>query len=268
MAVENPLSPTDSRPNLIPKVRWNGHERSNSRRGRSRTHNDSRTTPQWLAQLPSGQALPDSGSGPGRYETVGRSRPGITARHGRWPFGRHSTKLTTCQSCQFRNCHAMKTPPDLQTVLLRVPDDLPCYQEWDFKVWPGEFALFKEALISELIRLIKEDRRHYIAMWIFGAGWLREYKTHIRLRKLLDNADAESLENLEDYRLTVWSIAEPLIYSQEFRHFMCPPCNRTFAPGDGHVEEWTSGEDLGEFGGRRFLCPSGHTLYAITEWNT
>lgn len=160
----------------------------------------------------------------------------------------------------------MKSPPELQTVLLRVPEDLPCYCDRDFRVWPGEFALFNDAVCDELTRTIKEDRRHYFGMWLFGAGDFRDYKTRVRLRKYLNGSNSDSQEILKEFQSTIWWIAETMIYARNFANYRCPACDCVFAPADGLVEEWSYGEGLGEHGGRRFECPSGHTVYAIQEW--
>jgi hypothetical protein len=160
----------------------------------------------------------------------------------------------------------MSTDVLQQTVRLRVPKDLPCYRDWDFKVFPGVFALFVDVLCAELTRRIDEDRRHYIVMWLFGAGWYRDYKTHVRLRNLLREKRNETDPVLEEYQSTIWHIAAEMIYSRDFLYYVCPECDRRYAPSEGVVHEWTYGEDLAAHRGRRCECPKGHTLYSIMDW--
>jgi hypothetical protein len=69
-------------------------------------------------------------------------------------------------------------------------------------------------------------------------------------------------------RDVIWAQAGDLIFPGRFRQVHCPACGRDYKPSEGKVEEWAVEEDEEQAaeGGRRFLCPRGHTLYGIWEW--
>jgi hypothetical protein len=155
---------------------------------------------------------------------------------------------------------------DGQTFVFRVPANLPCYGDWNFDVYPGEFALYKSALVDKLTALIDQDRRHWIAMWLFGAGWYRDYKTHLRLRDILQDKCRASELNLEPYPSTIWIVSSDAIFSRHFDSYLCPECNVKYSPEEGTIIDWRFGKSLAAHGGRRFACPRSHTVYSIMEW--
>ena len=79
----------------------------------------------------------------------------------------------------------MNTQASRKTVLFHVPEDLACYGDWDFKVFPGVFALFVDVPCADLDRLISEDRRDFIRLLfgLFCPKLNRFPKSHLRLPK-------------------------------------------------------------------------------------
>ena len=162
----------------------------------------------------------------------------------------------------------MRSDMNEQTVLLHVPANLPCYGDWDFDVYPGKFYLHKTVVLEVLDASIRNDRPYLISMWLFGAGWYRDYKTHKRLRDLLRKQRKTDEGILDSYQLTLWSLASDSIFSRRFASYVCPECRQEYTPVEGEVIEWTFGEELAAHGGRRFECPKSHTVYSVTEWNS
>lgn len=63
-----------------------------------------------------------------------------------------------------------------------------------------------------------------------------------------------------------WSFASGLLFDRKFVAVTCPECEAVFGPEACQVLEWSYGEDLAAHGGRRVVCPAGHTLYSCGEW--
>lgn len=161
----------------------------------------------------------------------------------------------------------MKTVTGDQTFVFQVPANLPCYGDWDFVVYPGEFELYASTMIETLTAHITHNRWHYLAMLI-GAGWYRDHKQYLRLRKLLRGPFDREESALAEFQSTIWCLASCAIFSRRFASFYCPKCQQKYAPTDGVLEPWAFGEELAAHGGHRLECPKSHTVYSIMEWNS
>jgi hypothetical protein len=152
------------------------------------------------------------------------------------------------------------------TVLFTMPEGLPCSSDWDFTVCPGTFALLLEPLQQHIQWFIARDRRAWLALLVFTQV-RREHRELIRLRSWLQKLRGSqgSYELDSRFQLIAWSRAGELIYSRRFAFSRCPACQRDYPPTEGIIAEWS--RNGGIYGGRRFICPQGHTLYATTEWS-
>jgi hypothetical protein len=155
-----------------------------------------------------------------------------------------------------------------QTLLLRIPETQALEGDWNFHVFPGVFALFVDETIALLERSITRDREHWLAMWLFGAGWYRDYKVSCKLRNLLKQNQTISDHSLQGFEVILWWHASDSIWTKNFAYYECPTCDNQFHPETGCVYDWTIGEGLAACGGRRFTCPNNHTLYSKTEWDS
>jgi hypothetical protein len=67
---------------------------------------------------------------------------------------------------------------------------------------------------------------------------------------------------------SLWWICGTLILEQRFVSVRCPVCEATYAPDATTVQEFSWGESLFAHGGKGLLCPKGHGLYVICQWNS
>ena len=155
-----------------------------------------------------------------------------------------------------------------QVVRWTVPADLPCYADWDFRISPGTFDLFMDLILDRLRAEVEDHRRFYRNIpkqW----GRYRSYIDSMAAIAWLENASRRSEtvivwdDGLED---SIWAHAGSWIYSRRFEKVRCPACNAEYGPESGVVTEWRFGGGLAAHGGHRYICPAGHTLYAIMEW--
>lgn len=65
-----------------------------------------------------------------------------------------------------------------------------------------------------------------------------------------------------------WLSCSSLILAKEFVSVACPSCEVNYPPDHIMVIEFQSGQGLCAHGGRGVVCPKGHGLYVICEWNT
>lgn len=153
-----------------------------------------------------------------------------------------------------------------QIVLFNVPKDLPCYGDWNFKVFAGQFALFVDVLQTDLSNHIRRDRS--LILWLLSPRHRGYRKSHRQLQKILAEESIGFDAITPEQHHTIWVIARERIYSRSFAYYFCPECQRRYPPEEGNVLEWSFGIDLCAHGGRRFECPQGHTLYSIMDWET
>jgi hypothetical protein len=157
---------------------------------------------------------------------------------------------------------------DGKLVRWTVPAELPCYTGWDFRIHPGTFDLPAAPVIAGIRAFVAERRQYFARNRINGSGY-RSYLEHIAgldwLEDALRRSDLVVWDWPEDL---VWHLVSELVYSGEWARAYCPTCRAEHRPGAGQVVEWSFGSGLAAEGGRRYLCPAGHTLYAIMDWNS
>lgn len=156
-----------------------------------------------------------------------------------------------------------------ETILLQVPQQLPCYAEWDFRMHPGIFALYVDRLCAEVERNIRRDPARGIwglLLYSLFPSSNRGRRILVTLQKALRGDPEDRDAAAKEHQSTIWWLAREVIYSGDFSYYECPACERRFPPDQGSVQDWSFGEGLAAQGGRRLECPGGHTVYAIMDW--
>jgi hypothetical protein len=149
-----------------------------------------------------------------------------------------------------------------------VPASLPCYGDWDFHIHPGTFDLFVEPVVAVFREYVNWRRWYYSRNRKRESGY-RSYLYHIAaLDWLEDSARRSDLVVWEWEPVLVWHLASKVVYTCQWSQVRCPSCAADYPPGSGRVAEWSIGWGLAAEGGRRYVCPAGHTLYAIGDWNS
>jgi hypothetical protein len=156
-----------------------------------------------------------------------------------------------------------------QVVRYTVPSFLPCYGDWDFRIHPGTFDFLLAPLLAQLQGFVAEQRQSYRRYRKKGDGY-RSYIEHIAaVDWLKEVARSQSVilwdSSQED---VIWWPAGPLVYGGQFAQVVCPACALVFSPQDGRIQEWHYGSGLAASWGRRYVCPVGHTLFAIGDGNS
>lgn len=147
-------------------------------------------------------------------------------------------------------------------VRFTTPLGLPCYGDWDFRVYPGVFELDLSAVLEHL----RASRPRMLKHW---PDYAHANKCIAELECLIPITAEAAVVTLDDYLTRgLWIAAGWLILDGEFRSVYCPECNTSFSPAEISRQEWQYGEDLAASGGDRFVCPANHTLYAIMRWNS
>lgn len=147
------------------------------------------------------------------------------------------------------------------------PIDIEAYREWDFEVQPSKITLQMEEL--------RDIYAGYVTSWQETVSRMSKetgrYKEFVRvseLHQLLNKALSEGADLELDGHDYVWSFSSGLMFEKRFVSASCPACSRDYLAAECRVEEWAYGSGLAAHGGRRVLCPSGHTLYGCGEWMT
>ncbi len=147
------------------------------------------------------------------------------------------------------------------------PIDIGAYRGWDFEVLPSKITLRMEEM-RDIYAGYVECWQEMVSRMSKETGRYKEYVRVSELRKLLDKALLEGTDmelNGHDY---VWSFCSNLMFEQRFVSAFCPACNHEYVSAECKVEEWAYGSGLAAYGGRRVICPFGHTLYSCGEWNS
>lgn len=186
-----------------------------------------------------------------------------------------------------------------------VPSHQPCYDDWEFRIHPGTFLLHVPPLMSIFQEADAHHRQHYTRAnledierctaifeghpdtWEKALAELNRESSEAResefvptawhadmlaLMAWLDSKAASGVEVIEwdewdsSQRDLVGCLASGVIYSRQFSSFRCPTCDMEYSPSEGSIAKWALGQDLAAHGGRRFICPRDHTLYASAEW--
>lgn len=147
------------------------------------------------------------------------------------------------------------------------PVDIPAYSSWEFDVLAAEIVLQAKDLCGIYSAYLTNHQRYHSRI---PQHWPR-YREAIRVAELLAMLRAaieREQEVVLDGRDYLWSFASALMFDGKFVSAECPACQKTFDPHQCKVLSWSFGSDLAAEGGRRVVCPAGHTLYACGEWNS
>jgi hypothetical protein len=155
-----------------------------------------------------------------------------------------------------------------QVIRWTVPTSLPCYGDWNFRIYPGTFDLFLEPLLLSLRGFVSWRREYYTRNAKNPDGY-QSYIDHIAAVNWLEGAaKGADLIVWDGDPSLIWHLAGALVYNGQWVQVRCPGCKAEYRPGSGRIVEWRFGSGLAAEGGHRYVCPEGHTLYAITEWNS
>jgi hypothetical protein len=153
---------------------------------------------------------------------------------------------------------------DLRLLIPR--EFFPHDQDLDFTPSPGTFALQRPSLQAWIHLRVRGLKRKWLSRLLFK-GWREQYRQLVDLENHLQTYQDEPEAALDEDLLHVLchEVAE-LIYKRQFEYARCPACKIDYPPKEGQIMEWLSGEGLAAAGGKRFVCPRGHTLYARMDW--
>lgn len=140
---------------------------------------------------------------------------------------------------------------------------------WKHQAHAVVFELHLEPLI-EVFRKSVENHRKYFSN--IPRSWPRhqEHLDTLLLIEWLEGRRCAQEPALWDSsrRDLIWCYAGGLVYSGQFDSVFCPPCAASCSFSEASIEQWAQGESLFAEGGRRLVCPQGHVLYALMEWNS
>jgi hypothetical protein len=147
------------------------------------------------------------------------------------------------------------------------PTDIPAYRDSGLTVQPALITLRTADMLDTYDRYLERHRRYYSAI---PKKWPRykEAERIAQLREELAQAQLEGRSITLDADDHIWSMSIEWMLGLRFVSAQCPACDRTYGPEECEVQGWDAGEGLAACGGRSVLCPGGHVLYSITEWNS
>ncbi len=147
------------------------------------------------------------------------------------------------------------------------PIDIAVYGDWDFPVYGAEITLRAEDMRAEYATYLAYHRQYHSNIpkhWPRYAEAQRIAELHAMLVEACEVGRDVKLDG-GDY---VWSFCSRLMFEKRFVSIWCPECDREFGTEECGVLQWSFGSDLAASGGRRVICPAGHTLYSCGEWNS
>jgi len=161
----------------------------------------------------------------------------------------------------------------MPTILYRVtPMSNP--EGWTAPQAPGTF-LFEFKSVVERYRSIVKSELPYVHMHSRRYGVYREYLEHVEALAWLERRwlgyyqnETDEVVPWPDHLGSPWMSCSSLLLAKEFVSVLCPSCEATYSPDQVDVLEFRFGEALSGHGGRGLVCPKGHGLYVITEWNS
>lgn len=148
-----------------------------------------------------------------------------------------------------------------------IPRDIPAYCGWDFEVFGADISLRAEDMRDVYAAYLDNHRKTFSNIpkhWQRYAEAQRVCELHAML---VEACEAGRDVELDEHDF-VWSFSSNLMFDRQFVSARCPECRREFRPEDCRVLAWTFGSGLAAEGGRRVMCPAGHTLYSCMEWNS
>ena len=160
----------------------------------------------------------------------------------------------------------------MQVLKYTVPAHKPYYDGWEFRIHPGTFLLHVAPLMAVFQEAVTCHQKFHARAPKDG-GRYKEHVDMFALMSWLDGQLASGVQIIEwdsSQRDLVWCYASSnaRLLQGKFSSFRCPTCDIEYPRSDGSIAEWIIGQGLAAAGGRRFICPRDHTLYALTDWNS
>jgi hypothetical protein len=161
-------------------------------------------------------------------------------------------------------------------IKFQTPTDIPAHQDRDFNVYSAEIVILAKNMLDLCATYLKGYRRDHQRYLIKISKRVPRYteaqkvaKLQTLLKKVIRNGRDVTHNELD----ALWWCASPLIIEKRFISAHCPECDMAFTTEECEVRNWAFDPigDPTEFnghGGRRVLCPAGHTLYATATWIT
>lgn len=132
------------------------------------------------------------------------------------------------------------------------------------------FELHLEPLIKRFKQSVANHHK-YFSNISKTSGRYQEHLDTLLLIEWLEQQRHNNQESIrwdDNHRDFIWCYARNLVYSGQYESVFCSACESTYSPTESSIEDWAVGESLFAEGGKRLLCPNGHVLYAIMDWNS
>lgn len=158
-------------------------------------------------------------------------------------------------------------------ILYRV-STFPRYEGWTAPEAPGEFrfsirdvlGVYREAVRIGLAHIHMHSRRNGIYLEHVAAVRVLAWLEELWLKQYPNESD--DLIPWPDGLQSPWSTCSGLVLTKRFVAVTCPACRETYRPDEVQVLAWSQGGGRAASGGKGLLCPQGHGLYVIVEWDT
>jgi hypothetical protein len=156
-----------------------------------------------------------------------------------------------------------------RTALLRFvnPTDIPAYRGWNFQVFGAAIALRAGDVRDVYAAYLETHRRRFRDVSKHSPRYAEAQRV-AELHGLLVQACDDGRDMALDGHDYIWSFVCDLMFDRRFVSAGCPACGAEFGPESCRVLKWSFGGGLAAEGGRRVVCPAGHTLYSCGEWDS
>jgi hypothetical protein len=159
----------------------------------------------------------------------------------------------------------------MQTISYQVSAS-PTYEGWDAPQSPGTFS-FEFKSVVECHRHAVREALPYVHMRSRGKGEYQQYLQEVEALAWLERRWLMYYQHDGDETVPWPDHLAPLscgslILGKNFVSVVCPACAVRYIPDQVTVKAFKFGKALFAHGGRGVLCPRGHGLYVILEWNS
>ncbi len=157
----------------------------------------------------------------------------------------------------------------MKTLRYTVTNHHPIYG-WNNETHAVTFELHLEPLIQVFKQNVANHHKYFSNI---PKTWPR-YQEHLDTLELIEWLEQQQKNYHQSIlwdanrRDLIWCYARSVVYSGQYESVFCPACGVTYSAKEGSIEDWAVGESLFAEGGKRLLCPNGHVLYAIMDWNS
>ena len=127
--------------------------------------------------------------------------------------------------------------------------------------------------INNLVAALREHLnwyQNYPAVMKYPANRKMYKQFQVIIRRLtgyLSGEEKPVLWEVKKHDLLWWRIGE-LVFTGQFSSVHCLSCGDRFVFDQCKIENWSIGEGLIVSGGRNLVCPHGHLLCHVEEWNS